>query len=295
MEKQRALRGNIALLIAAFIWGSTFVAQSVGADKVGPFTFLCIRSFMGAAVLLPLVLITKGRAQQTPNTSRKTVWLGGLLCGVALCIASLLQQEGIAHTSVGNAGFITAMYILIVPILGLFMGKKVPLKMWLCVAVAVVALYLMSIKEGFSVGLGDGLLMLCAVCFSVHILVVDRVSPQVNGIQLSCIQFLCCGLLTVIPMLVLERPSLEILLDAWMPIAYAGVLSSGVAYTLQIVGQKYTKPTIASLLMSLESVFALLSGMLVLGEIPTLREGIGCVLMFGAIVVAQLPGREHRA
>lgn len=283
--------GSILLLIASFLWGSTFVAQSDGADKVGPFTFLCLRSVLGFAVLLPFAAIRMRKKTKTERNSRLLLW-GGVVCGAVLTVSSLLQQVGIAYTSVGNAGFITAMYILLVPLLGLFLGKKMPLHLWGCVGIAVVALYLLTIKDSFSIGFGDLMVLLCAVCFAVHILVIDYVSPKVDGVTLSCIQFLTVAVVTVIPMLVLEKPSMQMVLSAWLPIAYAGVLSSGVAYTLQIIGQKYTRPTVASLVMSLESVFAVLSGMVVLKEIPTIKEGIGCVLMFAAIILAQLPTKE---
>jgi len=289
--KNKELYGTFLLLIGAFIWGSTFVAQSDGADKVGPFTFLCLRSILGCVVLLPLAL-ARSCKRKAEKSAPRVLLLGGLACGAVLTVSSLLQQVGISGTSVGNAGFITAMYILIVPIFSMFLGKKMPLRLWGCVGIAVVALYLLTIKDGFSIAFGDLMVLLCAVCFAVHILVIDHVSPKVDGVTLSCIQFATVSVLTVVPMFVIEKPSVDAVLSAWLPIAYAGVLSSGVAYTLQIIGQKYTRPAIASLVMSLESVFAVLSGMVVLGQIPTLKEGIGCVLMFAAIILAQLPQGE---
>lgn len=294
MNKLKELRGSILLLIAALVWGVAFVAQSAGAEVVGPFTFLSLRSFLGGIVLLPFVLIKPKTAQTSaaPKTGGTGVLLvGGVLCGTVLCIASYLQQVGIAYTSVGNAGFITAMYILIVPLLGLFLKKKVPFKLWICIGIAVVALYLLTIKDGFTISKGDLLVMLCAVVFSVHILLVDHFSPRVDGVKLACLQFFVEGVLALIPMLIFERPTMDAVLSAWLPIAYAGVLSSGVGYTLQILGQQYTRPALASLLMSLESVFAVLAGIVVLGQIPSFKEGLGCALMFGAIVLAQLPER----
>ena len=266
MKIGKELRGTILLLIAAFLWGSTFVAQSYGADKVGPFTYLCLRSVLGFVVLLPLASI---RVCTTPKADRKPrlLLLGGIACGIALTVPSFLQQLGMADTSAGSAGFITAMYILLVPIFSLFLGKKMPLLLWGCVGIAIVALYLLTVQEGLTIGFGDLMVLLCAVFFAIHILVVDYFSPKVDGVALSCIQFLIVAVLTVVPMLVIEKPDVQTVLSAWLPIAYAGVLSSGVAYTLQIVGQKYTRPTVASLVMSLESVFAVLSGMLVLQEI----------------------------
>lgn len=297
MTRSSEMRGNLLLLITACVWGVGFVAQSVGAELVEPFTFLCLRSFLGGIVLLPLIAFRAAKAKReaaVPKKGGRTLLLGGVLCGIALCAASYFQQAGIAYTSVGNAGFITAMYILIVPVLGLFFGKKVQGKLWLCIAMAVVALYLLSVKEDFSISLGDSMVMLCALVLSGHILLVDYFSPKVDGVKLACIQFFVVGLLSLLFMLLLEKPSLDVLRAAWLPIAYAGVLSSGVGYTLQIIGQKYTRPAIASLLMSLESVFAVLAGIVVLGQIPSLKEGIGCVLMFAAIILAQLPGKGDK-
>ncbi len=299
MSKSKELCGSILLLITALVWGVAFVAQSAGAELVGPFTFLSMRSFLGGIVLLPLIAFRAAKAKHAAPAAQqqkggRTLLLGGVLCGIVLGVASYFQQAGIAYTSVGNAGFITAMYILIVPVLGLFFKKKVPLKIWLCIAIAIVALYLLTIKDGFSISMGDSMVMLCALVFSGHILLVDYFSPKVDGVKLACIQFFAEGVLTLIPMLLIERPSLDAITAAWLPIAYAGVLSSGVGYTLQIIGQKYTRPAVASLIMSLESVFAALAGIVVLGQIPTLKEGIGCVLMFAAIILAQLPGKGEK-
>ena len=213
-----------------------------------------------------------------------------------MTVAANLQQIGIQYTSAGKAGFITAMYILIVPVLGLFLKKKVPGRIWLCILIAVVGLYLLSVTEGFSsISKGDVYVLLCALAFSFHIMAVDHYAPLVDGVRLSSIQFLICGVLSGILMFLFEEPNLENILNAAVPILYAGIMSCGVAYTLQIIGQKYTRPTIASLIMSLESVFAVLAGIVVLREIPTARETMGCVLMFLAIIIAQLPSRWEQA
>lgn len=289
-------RGNLLLLVTAIIWGSAFVAQSVAADLVGTFTFQALRSLLGGLVLLPVVAgnaVMRRKRGVAPIGSRRTLWCGGILCGVMLCVASCLQQGGIAYTSVGNAGFITAMYILLVPLLGMFFGKKVGSRLWICIGMAIVALYLLSIKDGFHMSKGDLLMLACALAFSVHILLVDHFTPKVDGVQLACIQFFAAGLLPLPLMLFFERPTAANIAAAWLPIAYAGVLSSGIGYTFQILGQKYTKPSVASLLMSLESVFAVLAAALILHQVPTLRETLGCVLMFAAIILAQLPERSR--
>lgn len=313
---------NIFLALTALIWGSAFVAQSVGMDYLGPFTFNSIRSAMGGLVLLPVLFILKGRGRKSrqlesaagepsadvssmggPSAGdssmgessvgdRKTLVTGGILCGIALAVASSLQQIGIVYTSAGKAGFITALYILIVPIIRLFLGRRAGRKVWIGVALAMAGMYFLCITDGFSISKGDFLVFLCAVIFSVHILVIDHFAPKVDGVALSCIQFLVCGILCAVPMLALERPQVDEILAAWMPLAYAGVLSCGVAYTLQVIAQKNTDPTVASLLLSLESVFSVLTGWVILGERLSGRELFGCALVFAAVLLAQLPGKK---
>lgn len=295
--KTKEMRGNLLLLITAAIWGSAFVAQSVGMDYVGPFTFQAVRNLLGALALLPVILLhnrKKKRDGEAPMTKeeKKQLWIGGLVCGTVLGVAGCLQQIGVQHTTVGKAGFITALYILIVPVLGLLFHKKVPFKILGCIVIAVVGLYLLCVQDSFSLSKGDAFVALCALGFSVHIMVVDYYAARVDGLKLSCLQFFVAGLFSTIPTLLTEEPNMQGILNAWLPIVYGGVFSSGIGYTLQVLGQKYTKPTVASLLMSLESVFAVLAGIVLLGQIPTLRETIGCLLMFGAIVLAQLPGKE---
>ena len=300
------LKYNFLLMLAALIWGSAFVAQSVGMDYLGPFSFNCVRSFMGSLVLLPVIWFMDRQKKETAEhdgqkteegtreQNKKVLLSGGLCCGVILTLSTSLQQIGIKYTTAGKAGFITALYILIVPLLGLILGKKVGIKTWIGVALAVAGMYLLCIKEGFSISYGDFMVLLCALIFSLHILAVDYFSPRVDGIRLSCIQFFVCGCISAVPMLVWEHPELFQIIRAWQPLAYAGVLSSGVAYTLQIVGQQNVPPTVASLLMSLESVFAVLTGWLVLNERLSPKELLGCVLVFTAIILAQLPQKQKK-
>ncbi len=289
------LKSSLLLLLTAAIWGVAFVAQSVGMDYIGPFTFNAIRSLIGGLALIPCIWLMNREKPKEKNPSphgRKNLWIGGACCGVALAVASSLQQMGIQYTSVGKAGFITALYIVIVPLLGIFLKKRVPILVWAAVALAVVGMYLLCMTDGFSIGKGDLFVMACAVCFSIHILVIDYFSPKVDGVKMSCIQFLLCGVLCAVPMLVWERPVLSQILAAWMPLLYAGVLSCGVGYTLQIVGQRNLDPTVASLILSLESVISVLAGWAILGQKLTVRELIGCVLVFCAIILAQLPQKN---
>lgn len=290
----------LLLLLAATIWGVAFVAQSVGMDYVGGFTFNSVRSLIGSAVLLPVIfLVNKGKsndpdasAPNEPAKSRKTLIIGGICCGVFLCLASNFQQFGLKYTSVGKAGFITACYIVLVPIFSIFLGKKCRALIWIAVALSVAGLYLLCITDGFSISKGDLLEMICSVIFSFHILSIDYFSPKVDGVKLSCIQFFVSGILSGIPALLFESPSMSGILAAWLPILYAGVMSCGVAYTLQIIGQKGMNPTVASLVLSLESCISVIAGWLILGQQLSGREILGCVLMFGAIILAQLPQKE---
>ena len=298
MKKQQIpLKNSLLLLLTATIWGVAFVAQSVGMDYVGGFTFNMARSLIGSAVLLPVIWFmgrnSSKKAKETQgSSSRKDLLWGGLACGILMCLASNFQQFGIKYTTVGKAGFITACYIVLVPILGLFLKKKCSPFIWLAVAMSVAGLYLLCITDGFSIGKGDILVLICAVLFSFHILVIDYYSPKVDGVKLSCIQFLVCGILSGIPALIFEKPEMCAVLTAWQPILYAGVMSCGVAYTLQIIGQKNMNPTVASLILSLESCISVLAGWVILGQQLSTREIAGCVIMFAAIILAQLPQKE---
>lgn len=301
--KTRQMKNSLLLLLTACIWGVAFVAQRVGMDYVEPFTFNCARSIIGGLVLIPCIHFLD-RTNSEPKraaasasarrTEQKTLLAGGVCCGVILCLASNFQQFGVKYTTVGKAGFITACYIVIVPLLGLFLKKKCSPLIWVSVLLALAGLYLLCITERFSIGGGDILVFICALLFSLHILVIDYFSPKVDGVRMSCIQFFVCGILSGIAMLCTETPRLAEILAAWQPILYAGVMSCGVAYTLQIVGQKDMNPTVASLILSLESCISLLAGWVILGQSMTMRELLGCAVMFAAILLAQLPAPQKR-
>ena len=289
------------LLLTALIWGCAFVAQSVGMDYVGPFTFNSVRCILGSIVLVPVIFLMDGFKKKSGMSreemkrergSTRTLLTGGICCGVILGTASSLQQLGIQYTTVGKAGFITAMYIVLVPVAGILFGKKVKPLIFLCVALAVTGLYLLCMTEKLSLGIGDLLVLLCALVFTVHILVIDHFSPLVDGVRMSAVQFLTAGILCAVPMFLWEHPHPGAILAAWMPVLYAGVMSCGVAYTFQILGQKHADPTVASLILSLESVFSVLAGWLLLNQNLSRKELFGCVLMFAAIILAQLPGKK---
>jgi len=303
-NKSKARRYSLLLVLAAFIWGTAFVAQSMGMDHIGPCTFNATRSFIGSVALLPVIWFfsRKKQPEQETDTQKKKFWLldkalltGGAACGLMLSGGSLLQQMGLTSTSAGKAGFLTSLYIVIVPVLGVFLGRRAGFKVWIGVVIALAGAYLLSGNvsgDGFSIALGDLLVIISAFFFSLHILVIDHFSPFVDGVMLSCVQFFVAGVVSLVFALIFEKPAFADLLPAWGPLLYTGVLSSGVAYTLQIVGQQNVDPTVASLLMSLESVFAALSGWAVLGQPLSARESVGCVLVFGAVVLAQLPDKR---
>lgn len=285
---------NAALLLAAFLWGTTFIAQSVGMDYIGPFTFLGTRSFIGAAALVVVALVmdnTKkrnGSYAKSTSAEKKILLIGGLCCGIILCIASGLQQVGLLYTSVGNAGFITSMYMLLVPVFSLFLGQRVGKKLWFCIVLAAAGLYFISITEHFTISKGDFLMILCAVAYAVQIMVIDYFAPKADAVKLSCLQFVVTGIISMVLAFVFEEPDLGRITDAIGPLLYAGIFSSGVAFTLQIVAQKIAQPTIATLFMSMESVFSLLGGIVVLHEIPNAREALGCILVLCAVVMSQV-------
>ncbi len=298
----KKMQSNILLLITAFIWGSAFVAQKSGMEYIEPFTFNGIRTFIGGLVLIPVILImNRGKAaeetlsQGEKKQQNKLLVIGGVCCGTVLFIASSLQQFGVMYTTAGKAGFITTLYVVMVPVISILIGKKIRPIMWLCVIMGAVGLYLLCMTDAsFKLTFGDTLVLLCAVAFSVHIMVVDHFSPKMDGVKLSCIQFITAGTLGLVGMIIFENPNLDAILQCWLPILYAGVLSSGVGYTLQVVAQKHAEPTVASLLMSLESVFAVIAGAILLHEVMSPRELFGCVVIFAAVIIAQLPSKEER-
>ena len=313
------LKHSFYLLLTAAIWGVSFVAQSVGMEYVGPFTFNGVRSLIGAAFLVPCILFLfwrnkiKNSSQENfqsnaKNSSRnsiparerncqnsssahdRTLLLGGICCGLILAAASSLQQIGIQYTAVGKAGFLTAVYIVLVPVLGLFLKKRCSPLVWISVILAFAGLYLLTAADGFSsIESGDLMLLAGAFLFAIHILVIDYFSPRCDGVKMSCIQFLVCGILCTAIALITEHPQISAILTAAVPILYAGILSCGIAYTLQIIGQKSMNPTVASLILSLESAISVLAGWLILGQKLSFREILGCVIVFAAIILAQLP------
>ena len=297
-SRGRSVTGTLLLLLAAFIWGTAFVAQSVGMEHVGPFTFNAVRSLVaaaatgGASFLFMLIQKKRGTYRRMEKQELYLLLLGGLVCGTALCIASSLQQIGIQYTTVGKSGFLTALYIIEVPITGCFLKKRVGLPVWIAVAIATAGMYLLCMSDGLVLAKGDLLVFLCSIAFTGHILAVDYFASRVDPLRLSALQFLVTGLISSVLMGTLETPSVDGILSAAFPILYTALFSSGIAYTLQIVGQKMVQPTLASLVMSLESVFSLLAGAVILTEIPSAREGIGAVLIFLAILLAQIPPRQ---
>ena len=290
---RKTVGANICLILAALFWGSTFVAQSIGAGILSAFAFQGIRCLLGSAALLPVILFLDKKGLGGSWRSR-SLWLGGGLCGFILFAATNLQQFGLSlGTSAGKSGFLTALYIVLVPLFGIFRRQRPGLRLWCSVVLAVVGLYLLCIQESFTFLPGDVMTLLCAVCFAMHILTVDRFTPHVDPVRLSCVQFILCGSISLLFMAISDVPTWEAVWDCRYPILYAALISCAAAYTLQIVAQKHTAPGVASLLMSLEAVFACLSGWLVLGERMTLREGFGCLIMLCAVILAQLPSRKN--
>lgn len=298
-QHNQKLKGSAFLLIASVIWGSTFVAQSVGMDHVSPFTFNAVRFFIGGLVLLPVIAIRREpktafsvRDDEKKSAERRNLLWGGLICGLLIFAATGLQQIGLIHTTAGKAGFLTALYVVIVPVIGLFFKKKSGIFLWLGAVFAMIGLYFLSMDERFTLGKGDVPMLICALIFSFQIMAVDRFSPLVDGIKLSCIQFFVASALSATVMFIFEKPEAAAIYAARVPLLYTGILSCGVAYTFQILGQKTTPPAVASLIFGLEAVFAAVFGWLILNEQLSERELVGAALVFAAVLLSQLSARK---
>ncbi len=289
-------KSNLLLILASIIWGCAFVAQNVGMNYIGPWTFSTIRFLIAGFSLLAIIpILDKKRTHVIrPKTKEEKMklLLGSVLCGLALSIGSIVQQIAMLTVPVAKAGFLTTLYVLFVPMITLLFGKKIPLKVWIGIAMALFGLYLLSMAGNLAIGIGEILLILAAFLFAIHIIIIGYFSTRVDPVRLSCGQLLIGGFATVIPMIVIEKPTIGSILAAYIPLLYTGIFSSCVAYTLQIFAQKEANPTIAGMLLSLESVFAALAGYLILHQVLNTRELIGCVVIFIAIVIAQLPNRR---
>ena len=293
MNMKNKLRGSLAILVATVIWGSAFIAQSVGMDYIGPFTFQTMRSVLAVPFLIVVIfLIERNPAKSIEKWMQPELWKAGLPCGIALFVAAGLQQMGIVHTTAGKAGFITAMYIVLVPILGIFLHKKPPITSWIGVVLAVIGLYLLSCVGVSQVNIGDVYLLGCALGYAVQITLVDQMGSAVDGLRLNCVQSLFCGIFSGTVMFLTEEPVLSNILACWIPLVYAGIFSLGIAFSLQIIGQQHLEPTPAALIMSLESVFAVLFGWLLLHERMSAAELSGCVLVFIAVILSQVPVKK---
>jgi len=292
---KKKLQGSICLLTATVIWGSAFIAQSVGMDYIEPFTFQTVRCFLAVVFLLPVIwLFDRDKKAYFSQWADPHLWKTGLVCGIALFVAAGLQQVGLVYTTAGKAGFITAMYIVLVPILGLFFRKMPSPAAWISVGIAVAGLYLLSCVGVTEVNIGDLCLLVCALFFSIQITLVDRMAGSLDGLRLNCVQSFVCAVLSGIVMIFTETPDMDNILACWLPLGYAGMLSMAIAYSLQIIGQKYVEPTPASLIMSLESVFAVLFGWLLLNETMAPHELLGCALVFAAVILSQIPVKTKK-
>lgn len=300
--KHNQVRQVVFPILAALIWGTAFVAQDLCADSIGTFAFNATRYFIAVLALLVVIAVSDKAKKNRPTptaeekkAANKQLWLGGLCCGVALAIASNFQQAGlVAGTDAGKAGFITALYVVLVPVFGLFFKRKVSLPVWIAVVCSVVALYLLCIKGDFSLAAGDLLILVCAVCFAVHILVIDHFTAYCDGVKLSCLQFLFAGIISAVCMFLFETVDFAAIWSCILPLLYVGIFSCGVGYTLQILAQKDSNPTVVTILLSLESVFAVIAGAIVLHQQMTAREYIGCVVMFVAVILAQIQFPEKK-
>lgn len=288
------LRGSIALVVATVIWGSAFIAQRVGMDHIGPLTYLAVRNAVAVPFLMLVVfLFDTKKADYWKQWMNRKLWKAGFFCGLALFVAAGLQQIGIVYTSAGKSGFLTAMYIVLVPVLGLFRKKMPTVNVWFSVALAVAGLYLLSCVGVDQINVGDILLLGCAFAFAVQIILIDEMGGELDGLRLNCIQSLVVAVIASVAMFLFEDPSVEGIYVSWLPIGYAAILSTGVAYSLQIIGQKHLPPAPASLIMSLESVFAVLCGWLILKEQLSTYEILGCIMVFSAVILSQIPAKRR--
>lgn len=304
MKKKNA----VVLIMTALIWGTAFVAQRTGGDAVGPYSFCCIRWFLGAIVLIPVIKLLDlwGLTKNKPVTKedKKELLMGGICCGCCLSVATIFQQLGMYYgTSSGKAGFLTACYIILVPVLGVFLKRRCGWNVWGAVGITLVGLYMLCMNGDLKIQGSDLLVLICSLLYSFHIMLVDHFVVKVDAVRMSCIQFVTAGIVAAPLMFGIDMGhsvagiwewSLAFASPgAWIPLLYAGIMSSGVGYTLQIVGQQGVNPTVASLLLSLESVFSVLAGWIILGESLSLREILGCILIFAAITLAQIPVKNR--
>ena len=292
MQKKSFVRQNIFPVITALIWGTAFVAQSVSAERMEPFTFNALRSAVAFVALMVISRVFSKR--EKPSGTRRDLVVGGIACGVLLFAASYLQQLGIGHTTAGKAGFITTLYVVLVPVFGAVLGRRAPLRVWISAVISALGLYFLCMSGSLTIERGDLYVMLCAIVFAFHILCIDRFAPKTDGIMLSCVQFLTMAVLSGVCAMVFESPDGGAIAQCALPILYVGIFSSGVGYTLQILAQRGSDPTVVTILLSLESVFSVLAGAVILGDRLTGREYFGCVLMFAAVILAQLPEKGTR-
>ncbi len=296
--KLKTAASNLILILAAFIWGSAFVAQNSAGDVLGTFSINFSRNMIGGAVLIPVYFFFSRNENKNTfeyRTKIKNTFIGGAFCGLALFAASAFQQMGInLGKDEGKAGFITVMYVVLVPLIGLFFKKKVGFLTWIAVALAPIGLYFLCMEKDLSLASADILLLICALIFSVHIMTIDHFSPKADGVLMSCVQFFTAGTLSFVCMLIFETEYIVAIPSAMIEILYLGIMSSGVAYTLQIIGQKNTNPTVASILLSLESVFAMLCGAIFSQTMPDSKKILGAVIIFAAVILAQIPAKKHK-
>ncbi len=300
MDFKQRLKGNLILILTAIVWGSGFVAQSAGMEFIGANTFNGIRMLIGSLILMPLALYNIKFKKTVTRENRKILITSGIICGIVLCAASTVQTWGISYTTPGKSGFITALYLIFVPIISVFLGKKLSFQTVICALLALVGMYMLCMTEGFgNINFGDAITVISAILFAIHITVIDKVAFDIDAITFSSLQFFVCGCINIILMFIFENPLFAVIKQSTVPILYSGLFACGIGYTLQPVGQKYAEPTTASIIMSLESVFALLFGVLILGDRPTLMEIAGSVVMLTAIILIQIPmkkiGRKKNA